>query len=84
MRRQSVSELKILESRLRLTPALAAVMFRAVWNFALSTSNLLKCQPQDKDTCFVREHSQAVCETPQEEQDCDQCDWEDRLSDGQG
>lgn len=81
---KSVPESRTAESESELTPALAAVMFRAVWNFAFSTSNLSKCKPLPRNLGLVGEHLQAIGKSPQEEEDRDQGDWEDRLPDGQG
>lgn len=57
---------------LRLTPALAAVMFKAVWNFAFSTSNLLmKCKPLARKADHIKGYLQAIGKPPQKKEDSD-------------
>lgn len=83
IRRLSVPELKISDRKPGLTPALAAVIFRAVWNLAFSTSSLLNCESWSKKV-MSREHLQAIRKTPEKEEDRDQCDGKDGLLDSQG
>lgn len=70
-------ELSVLESRRpecdsELTPALAAVMFKAVWNFAFNTSNLLMmCKRRARKTDRIKGHLQAIGKSPQKKEDGD-------------